>query len=119
MLKIKKIKPFGKTYQFRDRKGILNINKLWKGNGPYLHIQTYGIKQDGSVTCTSQEELETLLKCSIVYGRHKSIIINSISTIPISNKTNILFKTLNIIGIDVYLISFGWRKFAHVDSVYY
>ncbi|ELQ73995.1 hypothetical protein THOM_3088 [Trachipleistophora hominis] len=100
-------KKFGKIYQIDRRYNV--AKSMFK-------IQTYGIKKADHVVCPNSECLEQELQKFLVHQIHKSVLIDSIETLAYDKKVIILFKYMNVEGIDVYLRTTGMRNFWYAEK---
>ncbi|TBU00818.1 hypothetical protein CWI39_1568p0010 [Hamiltosporidium magnivora] len=94
---------------FQILKEKLPKNKKFKNS---VKIQTYGIKRDGWIQCTSEENLKIIILEIITISNVKRVIIDSICTLYLDNGLYLHFKALNIAGVDVVLVIYKFNKWA-------
>lgn len=100
-------KKLGKIYQ---------ITKKCSNHDGMFKIQTHGIKKPGHVACPNPQYLKAELKKILTHKIFTAILIDSIETFHYDKKLIILFKYMNVHGIDVYLKTTENKNIWYVDK---
>ncbi|AFN83361.1 hypothetical protein EROM_071100 [Encephalitozoon romaleae SJ-2008] len=110
MIRLGERATFGKIYQIRYKDRML-LKRLC---GVIL-IQTYGMKIEGSITCTSEGDLLEILKSLALKG--KDIAILSPSTLIVNREIYKMFRLLNAVGISLFLFILQDDPVWYMDEV--
>jgi hypothetical protein len=110
MLRLSSSPAFGKVYQV-----LYTSNRKLCGMKDVLLIQTYGMKIEGSITCTTETRLLEILRGHMRSTRN--VVIISISTLRMSRELYKLFRMLNCLGVSLYLSTFHSRPLWYADKL--
>ncbi|ELA46763.1 hypothetical protein VCUG_01722 [Vavraia culicis subsp. floridensis] len=100
-------KQFGKIYQ---------IDRSYDVPKNIFKIQTYGIRRADHAACPSSECLRQELGEFLAHRIHRSVLIDSVETLAYDKKMIVLFKYMNIEGVDIYLRTTGMRNVWYADK---
>lgn len=98
---------FGRVVQVRKPSALLNTI-------PALIIQTHGIRRKNVATCTTPEKLRSLLLDNL---EESAFVVNTICTLEVDKDLVVLFRSLSVLGKDVYLFTYNCDKLWYVDEV--
>ncbi|ADM11874.1 uncharacterized protein Eint_071110 [Encephalitozoon intestinalis ATCC 50506] len=110
MIRLKEQATFGKIYQirYRDRMLLKRLREI-------TVIQTYGIRMEGSITCTNEGDLLRILRS--LAPKKKDIAILSPSTLIINEEIYKMFRILNAAGISLFLFVLQDNPVWYIDEV--
>lgn len=111
MIRLGKQATFGKIYQIRHKDRML-LKRLLCG---VILIQTYGIKIEGSITCTNEEDLLEILRSLARKG--KDVAILSPSTLIVNGEVYKMFRLLNAVGTSLFLFILQDDPVWYVDEI--
>jgi hypothetical protein len=110
MLRLPGSPTFGKIYQV-----LYTSNQKLCDMKDTLLIQTYGMKMEGGVTCTTEARLLEILRGHA--GSTKDVVIVSISTLRMDAEMHKMFRMLNCLGVSLYLSTFCSKLLWYADEV--
>ncbi|KAH9411106.1 hypothetical protein HK407_08g12500 [Ordospora pajunii] len=110
MIRVGKQPVFGKIYQIRySNRAALDMFR------DAVVIQTYGMKLEGSITCTNEADLLQILK-GLVHEK-RDILLLSPSTLVITSDIYKMFRRLNSIGISLFMLTLQEKPVWYADLV--
>ncbi|KAG5859203.1 hypothetical protein KMI_08g13400 [Encephalitozoon hellem] len=110
MIRLEERAAFGKIYQIRYRDRML-LKRLCG----VTVIQTYGIRMEGSITCTNEGDLLETLK-GLAWKR-KDIAILSPSTLIVNGEIYKMFRLLNAAGMSLFLFVLQDDPVWYIDEI--
>ncbi|CAD25648.2 hypothetical protein [Encephalitozoon cuniculi GB-M1] len=111
MIRLGENPVFGKIYQirYRDRTAVA---KRLRG---VTVIQTYGMRIEGSITCTNESDLLEALRR--LAPRREDVAILSPSTLIVNAEIYKMFRLLNAVGISLFLFVLQDNPVWYADEV--
>lgn len=110
MIKLSEHPTFGRIYQIQYKNRMF-LHKLHD----VTVIQTYGIRIEGSITCTNEHDLMRILRS--LANKEKDVLIISPSTLVINSEIYKMFRILNSVGITLFLLTLQDEVVWYVDGI--
>lgn len=79
-----------------------------------LKIQTHGMRVKGAVTCTSTEQLKSVV---LAHAAETTFVVNTICTLGIDRDTVVLLRSFAALGKTFYLATYNCDRLWFVDDV--